>query len=156
MDKKEQKGLVEQLVESHSATSKLLQGANLEKIVYSDWRIREIIAHLATWDRQVTKSIRAFIQGTEYAIQDLNIDAFNEATTSKQKGLTPQQVYDDWEKARQDFIAAVQEVPQNLFQKEMLYPWGNERGNLSLLVEYMTFHDNEHNTEIVKALNAQD
>jgi hypothetical protein len=156
MDKKEHEGLVEQLTESHSVTSKLLQGVNLEKIVYSDWRIREIIGHLATWDRQVTKSIRAFIQGTEYAIEDLKIDAFNEETTSKQKGLTSQQVYDDWEKARQDFIAAVEEVPPDLFQKDMLYPWGNERGNLSLLVEYMTYHDNEHTTEILKALKAQD
>jgi len=152
MDTTAQKELAKKLIDSHSATAKLLQLVDLEELVYSDWRVREIIGHLATWDRQVTKSIRAFIQGTAYAIQDLKIDAFNQEETSKQRALTSQQVYDEWVQARQDFIDAVQEVPPHLFESDMLYPWGSERGTLSLVVEYMVYHDKEHTEEMKESI----
>jgi hypothetical protein len=152
MDIKERGELIKQLADSHATTAELLQGVDLERRAYEDWRIREIIGHLATWDRQVAKSIRAYIQGAEYAIQDLKIDDFNQEETSKQRKLTPQQVYDEWVQARQDFKNAVQEVPPDLYSKDMLYPWGSERGTVSLLVEYMVHHDKEHNEEILKAI----
>jgi hypothetical protein len=36
----------------------------------------------------------------------------------------------------------------------MLYPWGDERGDISLLVHYMVEHDEEHLGEILKAVGS--
>ena len=70
--------------------------------------------------------------------------------------MTAQQVLKDWEQARKDFIEAVQEISLDRFPGDLLYPWGDERGSIVRLVEYMTDHDAEHRDEIVKAIQTSD
>ena len=63
----ERKRLLESLAQTHSATREMLEGIDLELRVYpgSGWRIRDILGHIATWDRQVAMSLRAFRTGRE-------------------------------------------------------------------------------------------
>jgi hypothetical protein len=58
----------------------------------SDRRIRDILGHIATWDRAVTKSLRAFLSSTDYAIPGMNGDEtdFNEQAVIEQGTLTTQ------------------------------------------------------------------
>ena len=146
--------LVERLSETHSTMRATLKEIDLDMQVYEDsgWRIRDIIGHIATWDRQVARSVRAFSHGTEYAIPDFEEDAFNSENIERQTKLTSQQVFEGWEAARKEFKAAVQEMPPDLFPGEMLYPWGDERGTVAKLVKEMCDHDEEHHSEIVNAL----
>lgn len=148
--------LLNLLAGSHSDVHATVEGIDLELPVHSDtgWRIREIVGHLAIWDREVVKSIRAFQAGTEYSIPDLDEDAFNREAASAQHKLTAQQVLAEWDNARDDFITAVEELSPDQLHGEFLYPWGDERGNIVLLVEYMVEHDAEHRDEIVKAIEA--
>jgi len=62
--------LLKLLTESHSAARATIEGIDPEWRVYTDtgWRIRDIIGHIATWDRQVAKSLQAFRTGKEYSI----------------------------------------------------------------------------------------
>lgn len=150
----EDKGrLLEALNQTHSAIRATLDGIDLEMRVYPDsgWRIRDIIGHIATWDRQVAKSLHAFRVGKEYAIPDLDETAFNEQDVLEQQELTTKQVFEDWEQAREDFKEAVKDIPLDQFPGDLLYPWGDERGTVARLVEMMTEHDIEHRDEIVKA-----
>lgn len=147
--------LLEILTESHSAFRATIEGIDLETRVYTEtsWRIRDIIGHIATWDREVTKSLRAFQAGSEYAITNLEEDDFNEQSVKAKQKLTSQQVYVEWEQAREDFKDVLKEIPSDLFPGDLLYPWGDERGSIAKLVEFMTDHDAEHRNEIVKAMN---
>ena len=150
------KNLIDLLSESQSVTLAALQGIDGETLIYaqSDWTVRDIIGHLATWDRQVTKSIRAYRVGSEYAIPGLGEgeDDFNQQAVLEQRALTAQQVLAEWDQTRADFKAAVQEIPLELFPGDLLYPWGDERGDIAKLVEFMVEHDTEHRDEIVKAI----
>ena len=152
----EKKHLIDLLSESQSVTLSALQGIDPEILIYaeSDWTIKDIIGHLATWDRQSAKSIRAYREGSEYSIPDLGEgeDDFNQQAVMEQRKLTAQQVLADWDLARADFKAAVQEIPLELFPGDLLYPWGDERGGIAKLVRYMVEHDSEHREEIVKAI----
>lgn len=152
----EKEYLLDLLAETHSATRATLEGVDPEMRVYTDtgWRIRDIIGHIATWDRQVAKSIRAFREGSEYSIPNLDEDVFNQQAVLEQQELTAEQIFAEWEQARKDFKKAVQEVPLDQFPGDLLYPWGDERGSISQLVEYMSEHDAEHREEIVKAIQA--
>ena len=49
--------LIDLLTATHSATIKLLEGVDLETRIYTEsgWRIRDILGHIAGWDRQATK-----------------------------------------------------------------------------------------------------
>ena len=148
------KRLLDLLSESHTANMSSLEGNVMEVPVHadSDWQIRDIIWHIAVWDRQVTKSIRAFKDGGEYAILALNEDDFNERAFQEGRKLTEEQVIEGYEQGRADFKASVQELPQEKYSEDLLYPWGDERGDVSQLVEYMVEHDAEHRDEIAAAL----
>lgn len=148
--------LLEKLTEAHSATRAILEGVDLEMRVYTDtdWRIRDILGHITTWDREVTKSLRAFLAGTEYVIPDLDEDEFNQKSVLEQRALSTQQIQVEWEQARDDFEEAVRELPYDQFHGDMLYPWGDERGSIAQLIEYMIEHDDEHRDEIVRAITA--
>jgi hypothetical protein len=152
----DKKYLMEKLTEAQSATRAILKGVDLEMRVYTDtdWRIRDILGHIATWDREVTKSLRAFLAGTEYAIPDLDEDEFNQRSVLEQRQLSTQQIQVEWEQARDDFKEAIREIPSDRFPGDLLYPWGDERGSITQLVEYMIDHDDEHRDEIVKAIKA--
>ena len=156
MPSRVQKKQTDLLKESHSVTRALLDGVDPEIRVYKkpDWRIRDVIGHIATWDREVTKSLNAFRLGEEYSISDLEEDDFNEQAVLEQNKLNFQQVYLEWEKAREDFIEAVQKIPLDQFQGDLLYPWGDDRGSISKLVEIMVEHDEEHRDEIKRAIRA--
>ena len=151
----DKKHLLKLLTESHSAIRATIEGIDPDWRVYpdSDWRIRDLIGHIATWDRQVAKSLRAYQAGTEYAIPNLEENTFNEQAVEKQRALTAQQVYVEWEQAREDIKDAIKAIPLDLFPGDLLYPWGDERGSIAQLVEFTTDHDAEHRDEIVKAMN---
>jgi hypothetical protein len=146
--------LLEKLTEAHSATRAILKGVDLEIRVYTDtdWRIRDILGHITTWDREVTKSLRAFLAGTEHVIPDLDEDKFNQQSVLEQRQLSTQQIQAEWEQARDDFKEAIREIPSEQFSGDLLYPWGDERGSIAQLIEYMIEHDDEHRDEIVKAI----
>lgn len=152
----EKKRLLEMLSSSHSTTKKALEGIDPQLRVYppDGWRIREVIGHIAIWDRESAKSLRAYRQDREYGIPDFDEHEFNQVESKKQENLTDQQVEAEWEAARQDFIAAVDEIPLELFPGDMLYPWGDERGTIGELVAYMVEHDEEHRIEISQATTA--
>lgn len=150
--------LLERLKETHSAIRAILKGVDLEMRVYIEtgWRIRDILGHIATWDREVAKSLRAFLAGIDYAIPNVDGDEseFNEQTVAEQRELSTQQIVAEWEQARDDLKVALNEIPMDQFPGDLLYPWGDERGTIVRLVETMIEHDREHHEEIVKAVQA--
>ena len=150
----EKSDLLERLTKTHSGIASILEGVDLEHRVYSDpdWRIRDILGHIATWDHEVTKSLRAYAAGGEYCIPDLDEDMFNEQTVVGQRKLSAEQIYLVWEQAREDFNKALQEIPDHQFPGDLLYPWGDERGDIPELVEFMIEHDDEHREEIENAV----
>jgi len=149
--------LMEKLAENYSFISALLEGIDLDIPVYEDseWCIKDIVGHISTWDRQVTQSLLAFNAGKEYSIPAFDEDVFNQQQVVKGRKLPSQQVLNEWEEARKDFIATIQEIPLNRFPGDVLYPWGDERGGIAKLVEYMIDHDIEHRSEIVKAIDSR-
>lgn len=150
--------LLERLTESQIAIQKIIEGVDLELRVYSDsdWRIRELLGHITTWDLEVTKSLRAFLDGTEYVTPDLDEDEteFNQQAVKEQRKLSTEQILADWDQAREEFKNALDEIPLDQFPGDLLYPWGDERGDFAQLVEYMVEHDDEHRVEIENAIKA--
>jgi uncharacterized damage-inducible protein DinB len=144
------------LADAQSATRATVAGLDLEMPVHSDsgWTVADILGHVATWDREATKSLQAYGAGSEYTTPDLDETetGFNQRAVQKLRTFSSQQLLEEWELARHDFIQAVQAIPLEMFPGDVLYPWGSERGTISKLVEYMVEHDVEHRNEILGAL----
>lgn len=154
MKKSNKNLLINRLSETHAFTRKAIEGTDPDFCIYpdADWRIRDIIGHIATWDRQVANSLQAFMIGNEYCIPDLEEDSFNQQQVMESRKMTAHQVFQEGQQARKDFIQAIEEISLDRFPGDLLYPWGDERGSIAKLVEYMIEHEIEHRDEIVKAL----
>ena len=153
MSEKQVNRLSASLAESHTALLQLLEAIDWELIIYSDpvWQVRDVIWHIAVWDRQVTQSIEAFQFGGQYAIPDFDEDKFNTASIEDSRRLSKEQILKASQQARQQFIAKVERFTEDQLESEFLYPWGDESGNVIQLVEYMVEHDEEHRREITSA-----
>ena len=155
MSAKEKENLLKKLSESHLEIHQTLEKVDLEMIVYKDpiWRVREIIGHIAIWDRETTQSLRAYQAGSEYQIADLDEEEteYNAKAAEEQKRLSNQEIIAEWKGAYEEFRKAIQEMPTDLFPGVLQFPW-DERGSISTLVEYMIEHAVEHNDEILKAM----
>jgi len=156
MSTKEKKYLLDILAEAHLAVRAILDDVDLEMPVYGDtgWRIRDIVGHIATWEREVAKSLRNYQLGSEYLIPDLDKGEveYNERAVLEQRKLSPQQILKEFEQAYNDFRKAIQELSDDRFPGDMLYRWAHERGSIAKLVEYMIEHTVEHKDEIIKAM----
>lgn len=158
MTAEEKTDLLALMTDTHKTTQKMLEGADLELVVYQDsgWRIRDIIGHIATWEHVSAKSIFAFVDGDEYFIPDLGDEVdFNQKEVTRQGNLSTAQVLDEWEQRHKEFKDAVSRVPEDKFPGDMLYPWGDEHGNVAKLVKYMCDHDIEHREEIKQVIQGE-
>ena len=148
--------LIDSMTEAHLALRKVLDETDLGMPVYKDsgWRVRDILGHVATWDREVAKSLRAYQAGSEYIIPDLDDEEvdYNERAVQEQRKLSAEQILDEFETAYEEFRSAIQEIPVDRFPGDLLYPWGDERGDIATLAEYMIEHAVEHRDEIAKAV----
>jgi hypothetical protein len=130
MPVKDKNYLLDWLAESHSAVRASVVEIDPELPIYTDtdtgtdWRVRDIVGHIMTWDREVAKSLRAYQVGTEYIIPDLdeNEHDFNQQAVLKQRELTTQQLFAEWEKSHEEFKEAVRDIPDDLFPGDLLYP----------------------------------
>lgn len=68
----------------------------------------------------------------------------------EQRELTTQQIFAEWEQAHEELKKTIQDMLLDKFPGDLLYPWGDERGSITHVVEYMI----EHRYEIVKAIEA--
>ena len=151
----ERTALVERLQESHSATRDVVDGVDPEFPVHnqSGWTVRDILGHIGTWDIQAAKSLRAFGAGDEYSQGDQDDEEFNQQEYRRLRKLDPQRSYAEWEGARDGFIAALEQLPDELGAGVLLYPWG-DRGSVAQLVDGMIEHDVEHREELIGAIRA--
>ena len=152
----EKKKLEENLTQAHLAIRTTLEKVDMDMSVYQDsgWCVRDIIGHIATWDRETARSLRAYQKGAEYLTPDLDEEEveFNDRSVQMQRKLSVQQLVDEFEQAYQEFRDTIQEMSADHFPGDMLYPWGDERGDIATLVEYMVDHAVEHHDEIKKAV----
>jgi hypothetical protein len=148
--------LLDAMSESQAATRAVWEQADPEFRVHGDtgWLVRDILAHIAVWDLESAKSLRAYRAGGEYALPVQDEDDFNNQSILEWRDLSDEAVLDQYGRARQEFKDAVQDIPPEKYPGDLLYPWGDERGTVAQLVDYMIEHEAEHRQEILKAFKA--
>ena len=129
-----------------------LEVADLERVIYEEtgWRGRELLSHMAAWNLVVALSLEYFSRGEEYLIPDFAEDQFNQRTAVEHKDLPLDEVMGHWKRSVEELISALERIPTEKFPGNLLYPWGDERGDIIQLVKYFIEHDQEHVAEILQ------
>ena len=81
-----------------------------ERGVTKTWSVRDIIAHVTTWEEEALKHLPAVLDGRRpprYSVTYGGIDAFNALMTTKKAGLSLVEVYRQQEEVHRQIIDAV-------------------------------------------------
>ena len=156
MNIEHKENILTRLSDSHTDLEQALEGLDLDLVIHPDtgWCIRDILGHIATWDRVLIHTIQTFLEGSEYVIPGMVGDEtdYNARRVVEQRKLSSSKILTEWNQAREDFITIVQQIPTDKFFDELAFPWGDERGSLSVMIEYMFEHNGEHQAEISQAV----
>jgi hypothetical protein len=133
----------ERLVNSYAG---LTDEEMLKPGVAGDWSIRDVLAHVAAWDRAQTEAYRMMLRGERPALLDLDEEAneaFNHEHHERLKDLDLQEVITELFAAREEMVEVLREVDNNsLFAPAP----GDEHAELSIAacISVSTNHDEEH------------
>jgi hypothetical protein len=144
----EKKRLIQQLDQARETMQAVLADVNTQMEIYPTWTIKHVLAHITGWDEATTSSLRAHAGGEEPAAPAVRgIDFYNAQSVATREALSYEQIVKEWELAREDFKAAIDEIPEEIFNEPLLFPWG-QTGTIARIVAIFSSHEEEHAKEI--------
>jgi hypothetical protein len=93
----------------------------LEPGVTGSWSVRDILAHITTWEEEALKHLPSILRGSRprrYSVVYGGIDAFNARMTEQKKDLTLQQVLHQLDETHRRLIGFIENSPDELFRSE--------------------------------------
>ena len=89
--------------------------------VIGAWSVRDIIAHVTTWEEEALKHLPSILDGgtpPRYSTTYGGIDAFNAQMTVRKAALSLSEVLGQQQEVHEQVIALVERVPEDLFLRE--------------------------------------
>lgn len=89
--------------------------------VTGDWSVKDILAHVTTWEEEALKYLPLIVKGgrpPRYSVKYGGIDAFNAQMTEQKRGLSLADVLDQLDETHRRLIAYIQSVPEEQFTRE--------------------------------------
>jgi hypothetical protein len=93
----------------------------LEPGVTKAWSVRDIIAHVTTWEEEALKHLPALLEGRtppRYSTTYGGIDAFNALMTTRKNDLSLAEVFRQQALVHQRVIQVIEEAPEEQFTRE--------------------------------------
>ncbi|MCX6550097.1 MAG: ClbS/DfsB family four-helix bundle protein [Acidobacteria bacterium] len=88
----------------------------LEPGVTKAWSVRDLIAHVTTWEEEAVKHLPAILEGRRpprYSVTYGGIDAFNALMTARKKDLSLAEVLRQQAAVHRRVIAAIERAPED-------------------------------------------
>ena len=145
--------LLRQLDQTHQAMLDLLKTVDPEQVIYEEtgWRVKDIVAHVATWDAETLRSFHALRRNTSYQIPNFtDVDDFNAYAATARMDETMERIMTDWEATRSWMKIIFNAMSDDDFAVEMTYPSGRQ-GSARDLAEEIPDHEREHMEDIRSA-----
>lgn len=89
--------------------------------VTGDWSVKDILAHVTTWEQEALKVLPLILQAVRpprYSIMYGGIDAFNAQMAEQKRGLSLSEVLRQLDETHRRLIDYVQSAPEDQFTRE--------------------------------------
>lgn len=150
MDERQQ--LIEMLDQSRAAMRAELADFTPDTVIFPNWTKRHFLAHLTGWDDAVMSSLRAHAGGREPATPAVEgIDAYNAESVATRETLDYDHIVKEWELARVELKAAINDLPPEKLSGPLLFPWGRT-GSVRQLVRIIAHHEGEEHLEELRQM----
>jgi DinB superfamily len=149
----EKQALIEAIDYVRDRLNALIDGVDPDVVIHpaSGWRLRDVLAHIAAWQREAVAAGRAHIAG-EPEIPRQYIPRFNQETYEAWKEVDPQEVRAALWAVYDDLKDMVRHAPDECWDVEFVNSW-HSQGTLTQHVRAILSHDAEHVSEIWQALS---
>jgi hypothetical protein len=105
----------------HESYAGLTEVQILQPGVNGEWSVRDVIAHLTTWEQEAIKHLPTILKGGKpprYSTTYGGIDAFNRIMTAQKKDLSLPQVQREAEAIHGQLVEFIAGVPEEQFWSE--------------------------------------
>lgn len=144
--------LIQRLDEARAKLYLALEQVDPQTELCPGWTVKDMLAHISAWDEVCVDSLRVLAAGGEPQVTVFQgFDDFNDQATLSHKDMDYDEVFQELVTNRQQFIAAIEEIPAEMLTKRFTYPWGVS-GTLRGVVKILAEHEEEHAEEIEDAL----
>ncbi|HRE48610.1 MAG TPA: maleylpyruvate isomerase N-terminal domain-containing protein [Aggregatilineales bacterium] len=146
--------LIQGLTHAHQ-TIKMLVDAIAPKasILYPGWSIKEFLAHLTGWDEAGIACIRAYLDKRVAGVPAYRgLNFYNAQSVTEREALSYEQVYREWELAREQLKATLQTVSSENLHTAILSPWGSQT-TIAAMIQILIDHADEHEGDLKKMIS---
>jgi hypothetical protein len=92
--------------------------------VAGDWSVKDILAHVTTWEQEALKYLPVILRGDRpprYSVMYGGIDAFNARMAEEKRGLSLAEVQKQMEDTHRKLIEVVHEAPEEEIRRETAF-----------------------------------
>lgn len=89
--------------------------------VTGDWSVRDVLAHVTTWEQEALKHLPTILEGgkpARYSVTHGGINAFNQIMTEQKRGLRLEEVRRELEDTHRRLIDFIESVPEIEFRTD--------------------------------------
>ena len=93
----------------------------LEGGVVGDWSVRDVIAHVSTWEEEALAHLPLIMRGgraPRYSVSYGGIHEFNRLMTERKRGLSVSAVVEEQEEVHRRLVGFILGAPEELFVRE--------------------------------------
>ena len=150
-------GLLEMIQSDRAQLDGMLATLSTEQMrqatLEHDWSIKDVLAHIAAWERRCVGWIQAGFRGEQpdkpeagYTWEDIN--KLNEKTFQENRNRSLDDVQSDYRQSYQQILAQVHALSEDEITNPQRFSWTNGR----TLVPYIAANTYEHYQEHIKQI----
>lgn len=127
-----------------------------ERQVYSEgasWQIRQILAHLASAEDNITRLVEHILSGGEGVPGDFDLDGYNERKVSELEALPPDELLEKFLENRERTIQMVSRFGEGDLDRKGRHPWLGV-APVEEIIKLMYRHTQIHQRDIRNTLNS--
>ena len=118
-----------------------------ETLIYEEWTIKDVMAHVIGWDRRVIKTLPLMLQDRADEIPGVDVEAFNRQSVEACRDKTLAEVLADIKSTHRQILEILAEVDHvEIDTRRVRY--GRTITIRSYVIDVMMEHEREHATEI--------
>jgi len=115
------------------------------------WTIRNVLAHFVTSERGLIKLFERIRTTGEGSSEDFSIDRYNAAQQQKTKGLTPQELLEQYKSIRSASVAWTLSLDESDLEKQGRHPFLGMT-TLREMIKMLYIHNMTHHRDMKKVL----
>ena len=138
----------ERIEESRAALLKSIEGLPEAALtgpqVEGSWTIKDLIAHITSWEAVCVDPLRRFAAGGAFEAEVIEDHlAWNDMQAARWRDQSVADLIKELVRTRLELLAIADSLTEEQWEQSVTHPWGDQ-GTVSDMLSGLAWHENEH------------